>query len=257
MFASAAPAAGHGWVAAAFPLVAAVVAAVFTVMLGRGYARGRKPFQALWALALAMFAAASFAMFLGVAGGWTASEFRVYWLFGAILNVPYLAMGELYLLIRRRGVAHVLLLILAVGTVFAASKVFAVPLDPAPLAKALPLGKDVFGDESAPYRISQLYAFPAYFLLLGGIVWSAWQMKGRPELRDRTAGTIIIAIGATVVAIGSGVGAGFDVVPLFSASLAAGVALMFAGFLRAANPRRAEAPGAAARVVPEPDGVRE
>jgi hypothetical protein len=37
-------------------------------------------------------------------------------------------------------------------------------------------------------------------------------------------------VGATIVAIGSGVGAGFDVVPLFSVSLAAGVAVMYLGF---------------------------
>ena len=66
-------------------------------------------------------------------------------------------------------------------------------------------------------------------------------MGGDPQLRDRTVGTLGIAMGATLVAIGSGIGAAFHVVPLFSVSLAAGVAVMFAGFLRAGRPQRAPA----------------
>jgi hypothetical protein len=38
------------------------------------------------------------------------------------------------------------------------------------------------------------------------------------------------------VAIGSGIGAAFHVVPLFSVALSAGVAAMFWGFLRAGRP---------------------
>jgi hypothetical protein len=221
---------GHGWALAIFPLFAAVVAAVFSVSLARRFAARRRPAMGLWTIALAMFAAASLAMFLGVVDGWSSAEYRVYWLFGAILNVPYLAMGEVYLLTRRHAVAHALFGLLLVGTAFAAWKVAGAPIASAALDTALPLGKDVFGDGSAPYRISQLYAFPAYFLLLGGVIWSAWRMRGRPELQNQTGGAIVIAVGATIVAIGSGVGAGFDVVPLFSVSLAAGVAVMYLGF---------------------------
>jgi hypothetical protein len=49
-------------------------------------------------------------------------------------------------------------------------------------------------------------------------------------------GTFGIAMGATIVAIGSGIGAAFDVVPLFSVSLAAGIAVMFWGFIQATRP---------------------
>jgi hypothetical protein len=231
--------AGHGWFAAVFPLAAAILAGVFASQLGQRFIDRRRPHEGVWAVALGMFAIASLAMFLGVIRGWTGADFRVYWLFGAVLNVPYLAQGELYLLIRRRAPAHALLFLLMAGTAFAAWKVTRSSLHTTALVKGLPLGKDVFGDNSAPYRLSQLYAFPAYFLLLGGLVWSALQMKGRPDLRDRTAGTLGIAFGATIVAVGSGVGAGFDVVPLFSVSLAAGIAVMFWGFLRASRPRAA------------------
>lgn len=239
---------GHGWFLSLFPLLAAGVAAVFATQLLRRFVTRRRPFEGLWAVALAMFAVASFAMFLGVATGWGPLEYRVYWLLGAVLNVPFLFVGELYLLARRRAVADWALAALMVGTAFAAWKVLAAPVAIAALDKALPLGKQVFGDESAAYRIAQIYAFPAYFLLLGGIVWSAWQMRGQPQLRNRTAGTLSIAVGATIVAIGSGIGAGFDIVPLFSVSLAAGVSVMYAGFravTRPPAPPREAAPSAA------------
>ena len=239
-------AAASGWGGALFPLAAAIVALVFGAMLARLFMSRRRPFHGLWALAMFMFAAASFAMALGVADGWTAAEYRVYWLFGAILNVPYLAVGEVYLLARRRWIAHITLGLLLVGTAFAAKTVLAAPIDSAALAKSLPLGKDVFGDSSAPYRLAQVYAYPAYFLLLGGIVWSAWGMRGRPDLRDRTAGAVGIALGATIVAVGSGVGAGLNNPPIFSLCLALGIVVMFAGFLRTARAPRPAASGSTA-----------
>jgi hypothetical protein len=229
-------AAGHGWGLAIFPLIATAVAAVFAVSMGRLFVARHHPALGLWTIALAMFAVASLAMALGVSRGWSGAQYRTYWLFGAILNVPYLAVGEVYLLTTRRAVGHVLLAMLAVGTAFAVWKVCAAPLHTAALASDLPLGKDVFGDASAPYRLSQIYAFPAYFLLLGGVVWSAWQMRGRPDLRNRTGGAVAIAVGATIVAVASGVGAGFDIVPLFSVGLAAGITVMYLGFLLSQRP---------------------
>src|SRR5262245_65631793 len=49
-----------------------------------------------------MFAAASGALWLAEAGGWSRPTFRAFYLFGAILNVPWLALGTVYLLASRR-----------------------------------------------------------------------------------------------------------------------------------------------------------
>ena len=59
-------------------------------------------------------------------------------------------------------------------------------------------------------------------------------MRGRPELRDRFYGTLLITLGATVVAGGSTFAA-IGNLPGFSVTLVAGIALMFAGFLRASR----------------------
>jgi len=216
-----------------FPLAAAIIAIAFAAVLGRRLLRRPNAAQVLWAIALLMYAAASFAMFLGSLTNWTPVEFRAYWLLGAALNVPYLAQGEVYLLLPRR-IGDVLFIALLFGTAFAVTKIAHAPVHPETLRDQLPLGKDVFGAGSTAHGLPQLYSIPAYVVLVAGALWSAWRMRGRPELRDRALGTIGIAAGATLVAIGSGIGAGFGYVWLFSAGLAAGIAVMFWGFLTTA-----------------------
>ena len=229
-----------------FPLVAAVVASLFAALIGRQWLAHRRPFQAVWFVALVMYGVASVALFLGVLDGWTEGEFEVYWAFGAILNVPWLALGEGYLLVKGRWIPAALLVGLVFLSAYVIAEVRTAPIqDAAELSNDLPLGREVFGDGSVPHRLAQYVAYPAYVLLLVGCAWSAWRMRGRPELRDRFVGTLAIAIGATIVAVGSGVGAGLDVIPVFAVGLAAGIAVMFWGFLRASRPgtRQATAPG--------------
>ena len=68
------------------------------------------------------------------------------------------------------------------------------------LAQQLPSGKDVFGDGTPAHRLPQLISIPSYLILVVGALWSAWRMRGRPELKDRFVGTLLIAIGATIIA---------------------------------------------------------
>lgn len=222
-----------------FPLLATAVALVFGVHLAVRYVRRRAPHEGLWSLAMLMYAGASGALALGVQGSrWSAGEFRIYWLLGAVLTVPYLAGGELYLLARRRRwIAHVGVAVLAMATVWAVIEVWGAPVDRAELEETFPLGREVFGDGTLPHRLAQYYSFPAYFFLLGGATYSAGRMRGKEELRDRFQGTALIAIGATIVAIGSGVGAGLGNFALFSISLAAGAAVTYWGFLIATRRR--------------------
>jgi hypothetical protein len=184
-----------------------------------------------------MFAAASGALALGVLDGWTAAEFRTYWLFGAVLNVPYLAVGEVYLLARNRSMGHAFLVAVLALTAYATLEVRTAPVSASHLEQDFPLGREVFGDGSAPHRLAQYYSYPAYVLLLAGTVWSAVKMRGRPDLMSRFNGVLLLAIGATVVAVGSGVGAGLGNFAVFSVALAAGVVLMYWGFLTATRTR--------------------
>lgn len=225
----------------AFPLAAAIVAVLFAAALTRDFVARRRSYQAIWSAAMLMYAAASVTVALGAANGWTSGEFRVYWALGAVLNVPFLAQGELDLLLfHRRTVRWALYALLAFVTAYTIAVVRTAAIDAAALANELPSGKEVFGDGSAAHRLPQLVAIPAYVVLLAGTVWSAWRMRGRRDLRDRFWGTLLIALGATVIAgFGSAFAALGHLVP-FSVALLAGISVMFAGFLRAtrvAQPR--------------------
>ncbi|MGZ8630457.1 MAG: hypothetical protein ACXWZF_05755 [Actinomycetota bacterium] len=219
-----------------FPLVAAVVAAVFAGLVGRQYRARRRPYQLAWAIALAMYAIASLAVVLGTSGGWTTGEFRVYWALGAVLNVPFLAGGELMLLARNRTVQAAVWIVLVFLTAYTVSVLRGASFDAAALTQDLPSGKHVFGDGSAAHRLPQLISIPSYVVLIAGALWSAWRMRGRPELRDRFVGTLLIALGATVIAGFGSAFAALGYLAPFSVALAAGIAVMFLGFLRAARP---------------------
>jgi hypothetical protein len=218
-----------------FPLAAAAVALLFALRLARQFATRRRPYQALWAIAMLMYGLASLAVVAGVAGGWSRLEFEVFWVLGAVLNVPFLAAGEIDLLARNRTVSTVLWLALVFVSAYAVAATRSATFDPGALAQDLPSGKEVFGDGTAAHRLPQVISIPSYLILVAGAIWSAWRMRGRAELRDRFLGTLWIALGATVIA---GVGSAFAAAgnaAVFSLSLLAGIATMFWGFVRASR----------------------
>lgn len=87
-------------------LLATVVSAVFAVQLLRRWAhRGRTPATLYWGIALVLFSLASAAMLVGVLAGWSDASFRVFYLAGAVLNVPWLALGSIAINARRRPVS--------------------------------------------------------------------------------------------------------------------------------------------------------
>jgi hypothetical protein len=217
-----------------FPLLAAVLALAFAGVLTGRYLRRRRPHEAVWAVALAMYAVASFAVFLGVGGGWTPSLYRVYWLLGVALNVPFLALGEAFLLVRRRAWTTGLLVLVLAASALSVTAAWGTPLHRPVLERTLPRGSEAWGTGTAAYNLRWL-SWAGYVALLVGLVWSARAMQRHSALRRRAAGVLWIALGATVVAVGSGVGAGFEVVWLFAAGLAAGMAVMFWGFLLASR----------------------
>lgn len=221
-----------------FPLIAALVAFVFAAALLRQFAERRRPYQLLWALSLVMYGAASVAVVSGVLSGWNASVFGVFWALGAVLNVPFLAAGEVQLLARNRTVDMLMYLLLIFLVAYTVAVLRDAAVDAGSLAERLPSGKDVFGAGTPAHRLPQLISIPSYLILLLGALWSAWKMRGRPELRDRFFGTLLIALGASVIAGFGSAFAALGALPYFSVTLLAGIALMFTGFLRASRPVR-------------------
>ena len=227
-----------------FPLAAALVAFVFAAALGRRFAQTRRIYLAMWCGALLMYAIASGAVAAGAAVGWSRSLFEVYWILGAVLNVPLLAAGEVHLLGRNAVLDLAVWVVLAFVFAYTIAVTRGALAEPgaatAALAERLPSGKEVFGDGSAAFQLPQLISIPSYLILVAGAAWSAWRMRGRPELRNRFIGTLLVAAGATITAAAGSAFAALGNLPAFSIALLAGVAVMFAGFLRATESRPSE-----------------
>lgn len=76
--------------------VASGVSGLFALTLLRRFlARGRTNTALLfWGVAMVFFCVAAVGLLAGVVGGWSSAEFRAFYLFGGVLNVPWLALGS-------------------------------------------------------------------------------------------------------------------------------------------------------------------
>src|SRR5450759_2869306 len=98
------------------PLIAGSAVGESAAGVARQYLSRRKPYQAIWAVALAMFAVAAFFETAGQAGGWSDPTYKGYYLFGGLLNVGWLGLGSLLLLTSPRAgrIATIVMVVISV-----------------------------------------------------------------------------------------------------------------------------------------------
>src|SRR5918995_1732571 len=217
------------------PGVAAAASAAFAAAVLRQYAARGRPHQLAWGIALSMFAVVSLALTAGVVAGWTPFSFKLYYLFGAILNVPWLALGTVELLAgpstRRVYVAG-----LAAFTVLSVVLVALARVAPADLSgRLLPEGKEFL--PVAVRVLAVLGNTVGTLVVVGGAVASGLAMRSRRELRPRFEGTLLIALGVLLAASG-GVFAFLASSDKLALGLALGASVMYLGFRRASAPVR-------------------
>ena len=223
-----------------FPSVAVGISVLFAVQLFAQYARRKRLSQLAWGIAMSMFALASLAVAAGTTGGWDPTLYRIYWLFGALLNVPYLALGSIALL-NRRGPTVLALLAVAAATVIALVVVASSAAHIPEATKQIPRGSVVWGKGTLAAKLPTYLSIPAYVIVVVLAV-ATGRSKRLPPVRVRA--NWLIAIGATIVAIGGPL-ARYGRGSVFSVTLAVGVTVMFLGF-RLAGRRAPDRP------VPDP-----
>jgi len=221
------------------PAAAAAASAAFATAVLRQYAARRRPYQLAWGVALAMFAVASLALTVGVAAAWTPLGFKVYYLFGAMLNVPWLALGTVELLAGRAAV-RAYLAGLGAFTAVSVVLVAVATVDPADLAgRLVPEGRDFL--PVAVRVLAVLGNVTGTLVVVGGAVASGLALRGRHHLRARFEGTLLIALGV-LLAAGGGVFAFLDRSDKLALGLALGAGVMYLGFRRASAPARPPVP---------------
>jgi hypothetical protein len=228
------------------PFASFVVSLVFAALVFRRYLVRRGTYLLLWGIGMVFYAIGGFCEAYYGAFGWNALIFRLWYLFGAILVAAWLGQGTVYLLAKKRW-AHVLMGILALGSVYAAVRMFGAQLDPSLMTSSLHTGSELSGHAIVNPGVRTLTPFFNLYgtvTLVGGAAWSAWLFWRKRVLLHRTIGNIFIAVGAILPAFGGT----FSRVGLPNAlylSELLGSILMFIGFIRATTPMRE--PGAEAQ----------
>jgi hypothetical protein len=255
---------------AALAAAATLVSLAFALSTLERWMARRRRHEGAWTVSLFLFAAGSAALWVGAAVGWGEWSFKAFYLFGAILNVPFLALGTIELLAGprhgRRWTAIIsMLAAFCTGMVVSASLIG--PIDP----EVLPQGKDVFGP--GPRIAAAVASGVAATVIFAGALWSAWRLvRGRrrpgapstiPAGRLALA-NLFIALGTLVLSLGGLLNSVVDEMDGFAISLVVGISIIYVGFLitNAGAPRPATAlpappawhapPPARTERVPEP-----
>jgi len=198
-------------------------------------------------VSLALFALASAALATGASTGWDRGVFRVFYLLGAVLNVPWLALGTVYLLLGERAGRRVRAVLvfasgLAVGVLLTAPMKGTVAG-----STTIPVGKEVFG--VFPRVLAGVGSGLGALVVFGGAAWSAVRFAraargrsaaprarvGGPPPGRMAAANALIALGTLVLSGGGTLQGVLGHDEAFTISLAAGITVIYGGFLVAAR----------------------
>jgi hypothetical protein len=196
-------------------------------------------------VSLFMFAVGSLGLWWGAAVGWNEWNFKVFYLFGAILNVPFLALGTMYLLGRNRRREDIITATVTLLAAFAAGIVVAAPLTAPIDPDVLPQGSQVFGVgprvlAGVASGVAATYIIAAAVWSAGRLLWRKWRARrdgtpivwGGPVSPTRLAmANILIAVGTLIEGTGGTANSVLDAMTYFAIALAAGIVVIFIGFL--------------------------
>ncbi len=221
-------------VTSVMPFISVLIMFVFVVLVFRRYAERRSPHLLLWGIGLMMYGIGSFSEAYHALAGFNSFIFRLWYLFGAMLVAAWLGQGTVYLLVRRRvggvKIAHILMAVLLVGSLYGAFKVFTAQLDP-----SLMPGESLSGHAIVTPGVRILTPFFNIYgviMLVGGAIYSAFIFWRKRILPHRTIGNILIAAGALAPAV-SGTLSRVGLTEYLYLGELLGAILMFIGFLEA------------------------
>lgn len=215
----------------ALSAIAASAATLFALDLWNDYRNRPRPHIAAYGAGMTMFAVATWCLFIGVSFGWTGGVYRLFFLFGAILNIPVLALGSMFLVVGRRS-GHAMTV--AIGAFAAISTTLTLTV---PFQRELPesgIPHDMWAMEFGPRLFAVIGGSTgATILILLGLVsvFRFWRKDRRIVWGSALilAGTFSAAWGGTGLALGEASG--------FALSLLFAVSFIWAGY-RVASGRR-------------------
>jgi len=212
----------------AVAVAAALVALAFSMSTYERWLEGHRRHELAWSAALGMFVVAAAALAAGAALGWNGVTFRFFYLFGAVLDVPFLALGTVYLLAGPRhgdrwaaGVA--------LAGAFAAGVIVTAPFTHALPRHELAQGSAVFG--VLPRVLAAVASGGGATVIVVGAAWSAIKSRQRRVVISN----LLIVLGTLLLGASGLFNSLADAMTAFAIALLLGVAVLFSGFLVAAT----------------------
>jgi hypothetical protein len=212
---------------AGLAFTATAIATVFAQSTLARWTRTRAPHQGVWTISLAMYALASAALATGESTGWDEGTFRVFFLFGAILVVPWLALGTVYLLGGAR-IGHRVLLGLLVFSGLAAGVMLATSITGSILPTGIPTGKEHL--DALARVLAGIGNGVGATVVLAGALYSgvrAWRRHGNARVALANA---LIALGILINSSGGLLQGIVGEDEAFAIALVTGIAAIYAGF---------------------------
>ena len=214
--------------------VAALVATGFAVNLWTDFSGRARPHTGAYAAGISMFAVATWALAVALTAGWEGWTYRTFFLLGAIINIPVLAVGSWFLVIGRRA-GHISLILTGAFAAISTTLTTTVPF-----ARELPVGgipHDIFPPISNGFGPRLLAAIGggmgATFLIVLGLIsiFRFWRHNRRLVWGNAliVAGALAASTGGSGLAIGEGAA--------FALSLLVAAGLIWAGYRVASGAR--------------------
>ena len=224
---------------------AGLISFAFCLLTYDRWLRRRAAHDLAWTIAMALFALGAGSLWWAESRGWSTASFRFFFLTGAILNVPWLGLGTVYLLFGQR-VGHAMRTVLVLLSGIAVGVVLTAPTKRAVDPDVFPTAKELFG--VGPRLFAALGSGIPAVVIIGGALWSALRiMRNRVPAattsarraaihpKQLAAGNLLIALGAIVLSASGTIAGRLGKDRAFAITLLVGVSVLFAGFIVASN----------------------
>ena len=232
------------------PFISTLVVFVFAFLVLQRYRQRGGLHSLLWGIGFVMYGLGTFAEAY-LAFGYSPFILHSWYLFGAVLTPAWLGQGTIYLLVRRRNVANILLIVLTLVSLLAVVKIFSLPAYPdshlpplKPFDVAVPVSaqyKDVMARDGLSGALLGIFAAYGTLALVGGALYSAYIFWRKRIMPQRVLGNVLIAAGALSPALG-GVFVARGLGDYLFISELLGAIIMFVGFRLATTQQPVAAP---------------
>ncbi len=182
-----------------------------------------------WGFGFLLISVASGFMAAGAKLGWNQTIFRGFYLFGAVVDVPVLALGSAYLLFGKE-VGRWLSRLVAAFCFYSAGIVTTTRFTHTLHPSQLPQGSQVFS--ALPRVLAAVGSgLGASFIFVASAIGIVKSLRSRPRKGRLAATNLLISVGVAIMGMSGALNSVFGAMSAFSVTLTIGIIVIYSGFL--------------------------